>query len=703
MTGTSTTGKSASPPPGIQIERIDFSHPLDPALEGWKVVAAKAPREQPERPPSPTSGSIPESNSSARCLAGLPDTEAVYFPDQVYGSVEAAYTAAVLWSQRYQEEPDWSDTTNISRVDTGPKQGDTHGDFVRVQRQGTLRKKFFSDAHFGGKKGSRHAALIWRELIKGQLPEALSLEAARKKSAAKQSQFDVPGMTVIERMGTDGFVHPALQVRWTTPEGQVRRHIISLLKWSPRQGVWNAAKRIVEEYEAGNVDVRRSYLFSALPESWFEETSTTERIQQLFERAVSGAREEAEKILQDRDEALEGIPGLSLAVRKRNGRYVPILKCSYQARTGESKSRSRALGRSSLASATRDLCKVLVDEFEGTPPEEFPSSSGTRTSPVSIFRTGLSTEEQVEHLTRLALPSLQKEMRDLLSEPPGICFYFQRLASGRYSPMVEVTWEASSGGLRRGVSSALKHTLRGALLKSLEKAARALASRNVRQASLFGRSSPFSNLSSTARRNLGFSLKGGPGDDTDQDISDLFRSEDAYFELIAQLYGAALPSIEAAYHLRVVHGAPGLRIEGTRESPSQTPPSKEATEARLIGEWPRLDDSSWARSEASISELGLAGALKQVLEALGRQVYEGRVDVETALLENSPVRALEISTERLGTLPVENFQEMLFDKLYPPLCALQRIEDGPENRRTDRFVGTHLSIESGADVQDALR
>ena len=666
---------AASPPPGIEVLRIDFSDPRDPALEGWKVAEEKASKEEPE------SDSPPES------LPGLSETEAVYFPDEVYGSVEAAYTAAVLWSRRYQEEPDWSDTTNISRVDTGPEQGDTHGDFVRVQRQGTLRKKFFSDAHFGGKTSARHAALIWRDLIKGQMPEALSFETARQKSATRQSQFDVPGMTVIKRTDAEGFVHPALQVRWTTPDGQVRRHILSLQKWSPRQGVWKAAKRLAQEYEAGNVDVQRSYLFSALSESWFEEATTTERVQHLFEKAVSGATEEAEKILRDRDEALAGVPGLSLAIRKRNGRYVPLLRLSYENEDGKQKTRSRALGRRSLASATRELCRVLAQEWEEASPEELPPASQARPSPFSVFREGLSTEEQVEHLTQLALPSLRKEMRELLSGPPGVSLYFQRLASGRYSPMVEVTWEAPSGDFRRGVSSVLEHTLRGALLRALEKAARALTSGEARQKTVLETPSPFSNLTGTDREALG--LGSGVGATKPGAIS-----EASLYELVARLYQSVLSPIEAAYHLRVLHGAPGLRFE---EAPHQ-----EGGAARLVGQWPQ-EDSSWTTCAASLSELGLYRALRDVLRALAHEVSRGTISGREALTQNSPLRVLEVSEERLGKLAGEDLQEMLFDKLYPPLCALQRIIGGPKERREDRFIGTHLSIESGTDARKALQ
>ena len=714
MTGDFTTGNNPSPPPGIEVARIDFSDPRDPALEGWKVV----PKGNPENEGPPTGASSSEGTSSSerasstKSLPGLPETESVYFPDEVYGSVEAAYTAAVLWSRRYREEPDVADTTNISRVDTAPEQGDTHGDLVRVQRQGTLRKRFFSDANFGGKRGARHAALIWRDLVKGQMPEPLSFEAARKKSAATQSQFDVPGMTVIERTDAEGFVHPALQVRWTTPSGDTRRHIRSLKKWSPRQGVWKAAKRVVEEYEGGNVDVRRSYLFSALPESWFEEATTTERVQHLFERAVSGATAEAERILRARNQMMEGLPGLSLATRKRNGRYVPLLRVTYEDRAGREKERSRMLGCRSLASATHDLCRMLVEEWEEAPPEGSLPSSQAGTSPFSVFRTGLAADEQVENLVQLALPSLQQKMRELLSGPPGVSLYFQRLASGRYSPMVEATWPAPAEGLRRGVSSVLEHTLRGALLRTCEKAARALASGEVRQASLFGKDTPFSNLTPTSWRALGFPQE-GPGDEEGPALSALLQSEDKLFELVAHLYRAVLPPIEAAYHLRVLHGAPGLRIAATspaapkassaKEASAQVASGQEASRARLLGRWPQPEDSSWTRSEASISERGLGGALKEVLEELAREVGEGRVDIETALLEESPLRALALSKERLDTLAGEDLQETLFDKLYPPLCALQRIEDGPKKRREDQFIGTHLSIESGADAQNALR
>jgi hypothetical protein len=652
--------------------RIDFSDPRDPALEGWKVAG--------------------ENDSPSEGLPDLPETEAVYFPDEVYGSVEAAYTAAVLWSRRYQEEPDWSDTTNISRVDTGPEQGDTHGDFVRVQRQGTLRKKFFSDARFGGKRGARHSALIWRGLVKGQMPEALSFETARQKSAARQSQFDVPGMTVIKRTDAEGFVHPALQVRWTTPEGQVQRHILSLQKWSPRQGVWNAAKRVVEEFEAGNVDVRRSYLFSALPEEWFEEATTTVRVQQLYERAVAGATEEAEKILRDRDAALEGVPGLSLTIRKRNGRYVPLLKLTYKNKDGKQKTRSRALGRRSLASATRELCGVLVQEWEEASPEELPPPSQARPSPFSVFREGLSAEKQARHLTELALPSLRKEMRELLSGPPGVSLYFQRLASGRYSPMVEVTWEAPSGDLRRGVSSALEHTLRGALLRSCEKAARALALGEVRQMTFLETPSPFSNLTGTDREALGL----GSGVNATRPGA---LSEASLYELIARLYRSVLPPIEAAYHLRVLHGAPGLRLEG---APNKEAPHQEGGAARLVGQWPQ-EDSSWATCAASLSEIGLDRGLRDVLRALAEEVSRGTISVRDALTQNSPLRALQVSKERLETLAGEDLQEMLFDKLYPPLCALQRIEGGPQEWREDRRIGTNLSIESGSDARTALQ
>jgi len=691
-------GDQPTPPSGIEVVRIDFSDPRDPALEGWKVVPEQV-RTEDGNERSPSS----EGDSSAQCLPDLPDTEAVYFPDEVYGSVEAGYTAAVLWSQRYREEPDRSDTTNISRVDTGPEQGDTHGDFVRVQRQGTLRKKFFSDAHFGGKKGARHAALIWRDLVKGQMPEALSPEAARQKSAARQSQFDVPGMTVIKRTDAEGFVHPSLQVRWTTSDGQVQRHILSLQKWSPRQGVWKAAKRVVEEYEAGNVDIRRSYLFSPLPQRWFEEATTTERVQQLYERAVSGATEEAEKIMQARNEALEGVPGLSIATRKRNGRNVPLLRVTYEDPAGKEKSRTRALGRRSLASATRDLCPVLVKEREDAFPDELPPASQAHRTPFSVFRKDLSAEEQVGHLTQLALPPLQKELQKLLSGPPGVSLYFQRLASGRYSPMVEVTWEAPSGDLRRGVSSALEHTLRGALLRALQKAARALASGDVRRTSLLEESSPFSNLTATGRRALGLLPNSEPGKNAETSLQNVLISEDDLYGLIACLYRSLLPSIEATYHLRVPHGAPGLRIEGTGKASSQPSSEKDASDVWLIGEWPRLADSPEAKSEASISDRGLGGALKEVLKTLTREVIEGRVDVEAALLENSPLRALDISEERLGKLTGEHLQEMLFDKLYPPLCALQRIEGGPEKQREDHFIGTHLSIENGSDAQLALQ
>jgi len=679
---TEKNGDQPAPPSGIEVVRIDFRNPRDPALEGWKVVPEKDSNEGPENAASPESASSPEG------LPDLPETEAVYFPDEVYGSVEAAYTAAVLWSRCYREEPDRSDTTNISRVDTGPEQGDTHGDFVRVQRQGTLRKKFFSDVRFGGKTGARHAALIWRDLIKEQMPEAFSFEAARKKSAAKQSQFDVPGMTVIERTDAEGFVHPALQVRWTTPEGQVLRHILSLVKWSPRQGVWKAAKRLVEEYEAGHVDVRRSYLFSALPERWFEEaTTTTERVQQLYEKAVAGATEEAEKIMQARNEALEGIPGLSLTTRKRNGRYVPLLRLTYENEDGKQKSRSRVLGRRSLASATRELCIVLAQEWEDAPPEELPPPSKARPSPFSVFRKGLTAEEQVGHLTQLALPSLQKEMRKLLSGPPGVSLYYQRLASGRYSPMVEVTWEAPSGDLMRGVNSALEHTLRGALLRACEKAARALASGEVRQASLFGETSPFSNLTDTDREALGL---GSGADATKLGAT----SEASLYELIARLYRSVLPPIEAAYHLRVLHGAPGLRFE---EAPHQ-----EGGATRLVGQWPQ-ENSSWATYAASLSELGLDRALRDVLRALGQEVSRGTISVREALTQNSPLHVLEVSEERLDKLAGEDLQEMLFERLYSPLCALQRIESGPEKRHEDGCIGTHISIESGTDARKALQ
>ena len=684
-------GQQEAPPSGIAVVRIDFSDPREPALEGWKAVPEKASKE---------SVSSSDVDSSPEGLPGLSETEAVYFPDEVYGSVEAAYTAAVLWSQRYKEEPDRSDTTNISRVDTDPEQGDTHGDFVRVQRQGTLRKKFFSDARFGGQKGARHAALIWRDLIKGQMPEALSFENARQKSAVKQSQFNVPGMTVIERTDAEGFVHPALQARWTTPEGKIRRHILSLLKWSPRQGVWKASKRLVEEYEAGSVDVRRSYLFSALPEDWFEEATTTERVHHLFEKAVSGASKEAEKILQARNEALEGVPGLSLTIRKRNGRYVPLLSVAYEDRDGNTKSRSRTLGPRSLASATRALCRVLVEEWEDASLDEFPSSSQAHPTPFSVFHEGLSAEKQVEHLTQLALPPLQKDLRELLTGPPGVSLYFQRLSSGRYSPMVEVTWETPSGDLKRGVSSALEHTLRGALLRALQKAARALASGDVRRASLFGEASLFTNLTATDRQALGLSVEGKSGGMIS--LQRALDSEDAFYELIARLYRSTLPSIETAYHLRVLHGAPGLRIEGTSEVSSEPSPDKDASEVRLTGEWPRRHDSPWVRCEASISERGLNEALMEVLEALAREVPEGRVDVEAALLQNSPLQALDISEERLGKLTGEYLQEMLFDQLYPPLCVLQRINGGPVERQEDRFIGTHLSINSGVDAQNAL-
>jgi hypothetical protein len=669
---TKMNGDQPTPPSGIEVVRIDFSDPRDPALEGWKVAG--------------------ENDSPSEGLLGLLETKTVYFPDEVYGSVEAAYTAAVLWSRRYQKEPDWSDTTNISRVDTGPEQGDTHGDFVRVQRQGTLRKKFFSDVRFGGKTGARHAALIWRDLVKGQMPEALSFEAARKKSAAHQSQFDVPGMTVIERRDAEGFVHPALQVRWTTPEGQVRRHILSLLKWSPRQGVWKVAKRLAQEYEAGNVDIRRSYLFSDLPEDWFEEATTTERVQHLFEKAVSGATEEAEKILRDRNEALKGVPGLSVATRKRNGRYVPLLRVTYEDPAGKEKSRSRVLGRRSLASATRELCSVLVQEWEGASPEKLPPPSQARTSPFSVFRKGLSAEEQVAHLTELALPSLRKEMRELISGPPGVSLYFQRLASGRYSPMVEVTWEAPSGDLRRGVSSALEHTLRGALLRACEKTARALASGEVRQKTLFEAPSLFSNLTGADREALGL------GSNADESGADVVKpeaiSEASLYELISRLYRSVLPPIEAAYHLRVLHGAPGLRFEEV--------PHQEGGAARLVGRWPQ-EDFSWATCATSLSELGLERALRDVLRALAQEVSRGTISVREALTQNSPLRVLEVSEERLGRLAGEDLQEMLFDKLYPPLCALQRIEGGPKERREDRFIGSHLSIESGSDAQLALQ
>jgi hypothetical protein len=658
---------AASPPPGIEVLRIDFSDPRDPALEGWKVAG--------------------ENDSPSEGLPDLPETEAVYFPDEVYGSVEAAYTAAVLWSHRYQEEPNWSDTTNISRVDTGPEQGNTHGDFVRVQRQGTLRKKFFSDAHYGGKAGARHAALIWRDLIKGQMPEALSFEAARQKSAARQSQFDVPGMTVIKRTDAEGFVHPALQVRWTTPEGQVRRHILSLQKWSPRQGVWKAAKRVAQEYEAGNVDVRRSYLFSALPERWFEEATPTERVQQLYERAVAGATEEAEKILQDRDEALQGVPGLSLAIRKRNGRYVPLLRLTYDSVNGKPKTRTAVLGRRSLTNATRELCSVLVQEWEEASPEELTPTPAAQPSSFSVFREGLSAEEQAEHLTELALPSLRKEMRELLNGPPGVSLYFQRLASGRYSPMVEVSWEAPSGDLRRGVSSALEHTLRGALLRSCEKTARALASGEVRQKTFFETPSPFSNLTGMDREALGL----GSGADATRPGA---ISEASLYELIARLYRSVLPPIEAAYHLRVLHGAPGLRFDEA--------PHEEGGATLLVGQWPQ-EDSSWATYAASLSELGLDRGLRDVLRALAEEVPRGTISVREALTQNSPLRVLEVSEERLGRLAGEDLQEVLFDKLYPPLCTLQRIEGGPKEWREDRFIGTHLLIESGSDVQLALQ
>ena len=290
----------------------------------------------------------------------------------------------------------------------------------------------------------------------------------------------------------------------------------------------------------------------------------------------------------------------------------------------------------------------------------------------------------------------------MLNGPPGVSLYYQRLASGRYSPMVEVTWEAPSGDLRRGVSSALEHTLRGALLRALEKAARALASGDVRRTSLFEESSPFSNLTATGRRALGLFPNSESGKNAEPSPQNALDSEDDLHELIARLYRSVLPSIEAAYHLRVLHGAPGLRIEGTGNASSRPSSGKDASDVQLNGEWPRLDDSPRARSEASISEYGLGGALQEVLEMLAREVGEGRIDVEAALLGNSPLRALNISEERLGKLTGEDLQEMLFDKLYPPLCALQRIEGGPEKRREDRCIGTHLSIKSGADARKAL-
>jgi hypothetical protein len=137
-----------------------------------------------------------------------------------------------------------TDNRNISRVDSGR----THGWLVRLQRDGEITSKLFSDRVHGGRGGSYQAALAWRDrqrerlgpTPRGDASHLLSPEA-RRRNRQVLTRTGVTGIGFQLRPYRGGRV-PYVTAYWIDEEGRRRQTSFSVDKHGVEDAVALAAR-----------------------------------------------------------------------------------------------------------------------------------------------------------------------------------------------------------------------------------------------------------------------------------------------------------------------------------------------------------------------------------------------------------------------------------------------------------------------------
>ncbi len=122
----------------------------------------------------------------------------------------------------------------ISRIDSDHNH--THGWYVRVRQNGTVRSKFFSDQKHGGvAKALMKARRFYKNQMKevvaetlGEVPEKLPNRVIVTKN--RNNNTGVVGVQLVERRNPGGSLYRAYRVCWSDKSGKSHTKFFSIKK-----------------------------------------------------------------------------------------------------------------------------------------------------------------------------------------------------------------------------------------------------------------------------------------------------------------------------------------------------------------------------------------------------------------------------------------------------------------------------------------
>ena len=132
---------------------------------------------------------------------------------------------------------------NVSRVDSG----NTHGWLVRLQRDGRITSKLFSDRAHGGRDDALRRALAWRDEQRARLgpvrhdPSRLHSPEARRRNRQVLTRTGMTGIGFQLRPYGGGRV-PYVTAYWIDANGRRRQTSFSVAKHGVEEAVALAAR-----------------------------------------------------------------------------------------------------------------------------------------------------------------------------------------------------------------------------------------------------------------------------------------------------------------------------------------------------------------------------------------------------------------------------------------------------------------------------
>jgi hypothetical protein len=120
-------------------------------------------------------------------------------------------------------------TPGISRIDQPEKR--THGFFVRLRREGTLRNAFFADLKYGGKKHALEAAQAhYQKLLKRYQPMTRRVWAQIERRKSSSGMVGV-NKVVVKRTGR---TRQYWQATWSPKPYVVKKRMFSVQRYGEK-------------------------------------------------------------------------------------------------------------------------------------------------------------------------------------------------------------------------------------------------------------------------------------------------------------------------------------------------------------------------------------------------------------------------------------------------------------------------------------